>query len=151
MRAVFLIVWLGLGVLASWSVMAQPKEQPPKPADKKAEGKPDRKKVKELMSQKTTHSQKVLESLMKNDLPEAAKHAQELIRLRKEAAWFIVKTDVYKLWSDQFTSGAEMIVKAAKEKNYEVAKLGYLEMTMVCFHCHSYVRDLGDISSTTDD
>jgi len=151
MRAVLLVVWLGTGALAGWAVLAQSKEQPPKPPDKKADAKPDRKKVKELMSQKTTHSQKVLESLMKNDLPAAAKHAEELVRVRKEAAWFVVKTEVYKLWSDQFSSGAEKIIKAAKEKNPEVAKLGYLEMTMVCFNCHSYVRDLGDISIERED
>ena len=34
------------------------------------------------------------------------------------------------------------IVKAAKESNLEAAKLHYLGMTMACFNCHAYVRDM---------
>jgi len=52
------------------------------------------------MGQKTEHSQKVLDALMKNDLAGAGKHA-ELLRIRKYASWYLVQTGVYKLWSDQ--------------------------------------------------
>ena len=134
-------VALGLGLVA----LAQPKDKGPTGPDKKAAPKPDRKKVQELMAQKTGHSQKVLDALMKNDMAAAARHAEELLRIRKEAAWYLVQTDVYHLWSDQFTASAEKIIGAAKEGNYEVAKLGYLEMTMICFNCHAYIRDLPEL------
>jgi len=52
------------------------------------------------MGQKTEHSQKVLDALMKNDLAGASKHAEELLRIRKDASWYLVQTEVYKLWSD---------------------------------------------------
>jgi hypothetical protein len=143
MRAAITALAAGAILVGGWAAVADDPPRDPRPADKKAAPKPDRKKVRELMAQKTEHSQKVLDALMKNDMAAAAKHAEELLRIRKEAAWFVVKTDVYNLWSDQFTESAQKIVKAAKEKNYEVAKLGYLEMTLNCFHCHAYVRDLG--------
>jgi hypothetical protein len=151
MRSTLMTVAMGVALVGGWSVLA---EDPPKrstPDDKKAAPKPDRKKVRELMGQKAEHVHKLLDALMKNDLAEAGKQAEELLRIRKEASWYLVKTDVYNLWSSQFTADAEKIVKAAKEKNFEVAKLGYLEMTMTCFHCHTYLRDLGpDISFRPD-
>ena len=33
-----------------------------------------------------------------------------------------------------------------KDKNLEAAKLNYLGMTLACFHCHTYVRDLGRVN-----
>jgi hypothetical protein len=142
MRWLPCILVFGVALLLGWSVRAQPKDKGPT-ADNKSAPKPDPKKVQELMSQKTEHSKKVLDALMKNDLAAAGKHAEELLRIRKDAAWYLVKTDVYHLWSDQFSASAEKIVGAAKERNYEVAKLGYLEMTLVCFNCHAYLRDPG--------
>jgi hypothetical protein len=110
--------------------------------EKKADDKADEKKVKELMHRKLENGQAVLQALCLNDLDKAAKHSEELIKIRKEAAWKIVKTVEYEIWSDEFDRAANGIVKAAKEKNLEAAKLNYLSMTMACFHCHTYVRDL---------
>jgi hypothetical protein len=102
----------------------------------------DEKKIKELMHRKLENAQKVLEALCVNDLDKAAKHSEELIKIRKEAAFKIVKTVEYEIWADEFDRAGMGIVKAAKEKNLEAAKLNYLSMTMSCFHCHTYVRDL---------
>jgi hypothetical protein len=43
--------------------------------------------------------------------------------------------------SEEFTIAAEDLIKAAKSRNLEAAKLQYLGMTMACFHCHTYTRD----------
>jgi len=150
MRRTLATVAMGVVLVGGWAVVAEDPPKRPTPDDKKSAPKADRKKVRELMSQKSDHVHKLLDALMKNDLPEAGKQAEELLRIRKEASWYLVKTDVYNLWSSQFTADAEKIAKAAKEKNSEVAKLGYLEMTMTCFHCHTYLRDLGDISHRAD-
>ena len=114
-------------------------EDPKKPDVRK----PDPKKVKELMHRKLEYSHKVLEGLAVNDLDKVAKNAEELMRVRKEAAWFIVKTREYEIFSEDFARSAEALVKAAKDKNLETAKLNYLSMTLACFNCHTYVRDLG--------
>jgi hypothetical protein len=105
--------------------------------------KPDPKKVKELMHRKLENAQKVLEALTLNDLDKAARHGAALLVIQKDAEWNVHKTKEYEMWSDQFRQSAQDLVKAAKEKNLESAKLNYLGMTMACFHCHSYVRDLG--------
>ncbi len=102
------------------------------------------------MHRKLEYSQKLLEALALNDLDKAAKSAEDLIRVRKEVTWKVVKTREYEIWSDEFERNARSVVKAAKDKNLEEAKLNYLGMTLACFHCHTYVRDLGRLSVESD-
>src|SRR5262249_16905804 len=129
-----------LVVVLAWGTMLLGQEQK---SDSAGSDKPDPKKVKELMHRKLENSQKILEALTLNDLDKAAKHSAALLLIQKEAAWNVHKTKEYEMWSDQFRQSAQDLVKAAKERNLESAKLNYLGMTMACFHCHSYVRDLG--------
>jgi hypothetical protein len=130
------------------TLLSEARPSAPTQAEKKDKApKPDKKLVKELMARKLEHSQKLLAALVTNDLNKAAKEAEELQLVRKEAAWLIVRTDEYDMWSKEFAASADGIIKAAKDKNLDAAKLRYLEMTTTCFHCHAYVRDLGDISA----
>jgi hypothetical protein len=122
--------------------------QPPKKEEFK---KPDRKTVKALMEKKLLFSQKLLADLTTNKLEDAGKNAEELMKVRKQAAWMIVPTKEYQMWSEEFETSARNIQKAAKEKNLDTAKLAYLQMTLTCFHCHTYVRDLGDIGLPVGD
>jgi hypothetical protein len=134
---------LPFAVLTLWTPTLSSHDQEPQEPQKAQAEKPDPKKVKELMRRKLENSQKVLEALALNDLDKAATHAEALLRIQKEAAWNVHKTKQYEMWSGQFRASAEDLIKAAKEKNLESAKLNYLGMTMACFHCHSYVRDQG--------
>jgi hypothetical protein len=82
--------------------------------------------------------------ILQNDLGKASSQAQQLIRIRKDPAWKVLKTATYEEFSSQFNRSAGMLIKASKDKNLEAAKLHYLEMTLTCFRCHTYVRDLKD-------
>lgn len=123
--------------VALCAVLSGHGDEPKKRDDKK----PDEKKVKELMHKKLEASQKVLEGLATNNLEEVAKNADELGRIRKDVSFRVIPTAEYDLWSDEFVRSIESISKAAKDKNLEKAKLGYLSMTLACFNCHTYVRD----------
>jgi hypothetical protein len=109
--------------------------------EKAAEQKPDPKRVKELMRRKLDHSQKLLEALALANLDTVAKHGEDLLRIAKEAEWKALNTKQYEMWSDDFRQSTAALVKAAKDKNLEGARLNYLGMTMGCFNCHSYVRE----------
>lgn len=109
----------------------------------------DPKKVKELMHMKLENAQKILEALALNDMDSTARHADALIKVSKEAEWVVFKTPEYEMNSRDFRSSLEILVRQSKDKNLEGAKLTYLEMTMTCFHCHRYVRDVGMVR--TDD
>ncbi|MBL8793027.1 MAG: cytochrome c [Planctomycetia bacterium] len=127
------LLTLGLPLLDS-RAQEQPKVQ---------REKSDPKQVKELMRKKLDHAQKVLEGIAVNDPDLIAKHADGLIQVSKEAAWRLYRTPQYDMNSEDFRRSAEKLVRQAKAKDLESAKLTYLEMTMTCFHCHRYVRDVG--------
>jgi hypothetical protein len=139
--AILATVALFCGLAALIGEAQEPKKAP---AEKKEAAKLDKKIVKELMEKKLKHAQQLLAALVHNDLKKAGKEAEELQRVRKQAGWFIYQTKDYEMWSDEFATSAEQIIKAAKDGNPDSAKLGYLQMTMTCFNCHTYVRDLGD-------
>lgn len=103
--------------------------------------KPDPKKVKELMRRKLENSQMLLEALTVGNLDNAAMHSNALLRISKDVEWRFLNTKEYEKWSDSFRQNAEAVVKAAKEKNLQSARLNYLGMTLDCFNCHSYVRE----------
>jgi len=124
----FLVLALSVGSFSGHGQGPAPKEKP--------------KTKQELMKRKLELGQQLLASLSLNDLGKAAAQAQELLVIRKNPAWKVHKTETYELFSAQFSRSAEGIVKASKDKNLEAAKLHYLEMTMTCFNCHTYVRDM---------
>lgn len=116
-------------------------QAPTRAEDRKEEPKPDAKKVKELMQRKLEHAQKLLGSIAINDLEKTARHAEELARIRKQAAFKVLRTPEYETWSQAFDESAQKLIKAARDRNLDVAKLTYLELTLNCFNCHTYVRD----------
>jgi hypothetical protein len=126
-----------LALLVSGAVFVRGEGQDPKPVEKPKLTD----KNKELMRRKLEHSQKVLEALVTNDLEMAAKHSEELLKIRKDPNFKALKTTEYELFSEEFTINVEDLIKAAKDRNLESAKLQYLGMTMACFHCHTYTRD----------
>ncbi|MGL4555479.1 MAG: hypothetical protein ACRC33_30285, partial [Gemmataceae bacterium] len=101
----------------------------------------------ELMKRKLELGQQLLASLTGNDLAKAGKEASELLAVRKEIAWKVIRSEMYEALSDDFARSAQQIVKAAKDDNLEAAKLAYLGMTMSCFNCHAYVRDKKDVAA----
>jgi hypothetical protein len=118
----------------------EPKKDPPKKGEAK---KPDPQKVRELMRRKLEHSQRVLEAITMNDFEKLAKNAEGLLEVSKQVEFKVVPTEQYELYRDEFRRNAEAMAKQAKEKNPDAASLTYLEMTLNCFHCHRYVRDVG--------
>lgn len=96
----------------------------------------------QLMKRKLEYAQHLLASLSLNDLPAAGKDAEHLLRIRQEAGFRAIKTPEYDFCAESFQQSAEGVIKAAKTDNLEAAKLHYIGMTMACFNCHAYVRDM---------
>jgi len=105
-------------------------------------GAADKPKVSELMQKKLKHAQKLMEALATNDYSGLSKQADELMQISKEAEWRVLKTPRYELFSDQFRSHCEEIIKHAKDKNIDGVALAYVEMTLSCVKCHKYVREV---------
>jgi len=99
-------------------------------------------KLHELMRQKLSAAQKVLEGIALNDFERIAENGEDLIRISKLAEWRVFKTPRYDLHSDEFRRSADMLVARAKEKNLDGAALAYVEMTLTCVRCHKHVREI---------
>ena len=99
------------------------------------------KELSELMKRKLEHSQKVLEGIALNNFDKIAEHADELIFVSKQAAWKVIKTPEYELYSNDFRRTGEELIQRAKDKNLDGAALAYVDLTLTCVKCHKYVRD----------
>jgi hypothetical protein len=98
----------------------------------------------QLMQKKLLNSQKILEAITLGDHKKVEEAAEELILISKTAEWFAYKTPRYDLHSNEFRRAAENLVQKAKAKNQDGLVLAYLDLTMSCVRCHTYVREIRD-------
>jgi len=150
----FLVASMGLALVCGLGIQGNARlvsQEIAKVQEKKVPTEEDKIKHKALMAKKLALSQDILKALVLNDLPEAKVRAEDLIKLRKEAAWMMkIKKDQladYNTFSNDFTRSAEKVIKSCKENNLDRAKFGYLEMTLACFNCHAACRDMLEIKS----
>lgn len=93
-----------------------------------------------FMRAKLTHSTKVLEGLTNEDFDLIAKHSQAMSLLCQDEEWQVLKTAEYTERSRDFRRVVDELTAAAKAKNLEAATLAYVDTTMKCVSCHSYLR-----------
>jgi len=96
-----------------------------------------------IMKKKLAEAQKLLEGLALQDFNKISAAADELAILRNEAAWMIIKSKEYEIFSWDFSRQIEAAKRAAKAKNVGAAALAYVDMTLTCVKCHKYVREEG--------
>ncbi len=101
------------------------------------------KKKESVMRKKLTAAQKILEGVAVNNFAMIETSAKALIKASQDAAWQVLKTPRYELYSDEFRRGAREVIKAAQAKKTEAAALGYVQITLTCVKCHEYVREEG--------
>jgi len=139
----FAVLFAGVAVLNGHGQPASRAEQAKAAPPKAERQKLDPGKVKELMHKKLELAQRLLAALVLNNVDQVGPQAQGMIQLSNEAEWKVFKTAQYEMNSNDFRRSAEKLVQQSKAKDIESAKLTYLELTMTCFHCHRYVRDVG--------
>lgn len=98
--------------------------------------------LKALMLKKLQNSQQVLDGLAMGDFDKIARHAEELIRVVKQAEFKVLKTPQYEIYSNDFRRNAETLITMAKAKNIDGAALAYVELTLTCVRCHKHVREV---------
>jgi hypothetical protein len=133
-----------IAFLYSWVPLVGGHDQEPQKVQRQ---KADPRRVQELMHKKLDYTQKLLAAIVMNDADNVALNADALVRVSKEAEWNIFNTPQYEMNSEDFRRSAAKMARQAKEKDLEGVKLTYLEMTMTCFHCHRYVRDVGTVKA----
>ncbi len=103
--------------------------------------------TKDAMKRKLQHAQKTLEAVAMENYGEIQKNADALIRLSETEDWHALRTDEYRLFSDEFRRNVVSLQKAAKARNIDAASLAYVQMTITCVNCHKYVRGKQKVAS----
>ena len=96
-----------------------------------------------LMRAKLAHAQAVLEGIALEDFDQILNNARRLTLLSQEADAQVRRTIDYTVFSSEFRRVTEDLAKNAARKNLHAATLDYMQMTMTCVKCHSYMRNEG--------
>ncbi len=127
--AVILITLLVIVGVGAWQLYGQPPANGPRDPL-----------LKSFMKQKLEHSKGVLEGLATEDYELIAKEAQALSLLSLESNWNVLTTKEYLEQSEDFRRTVNAITEAARERDVHRAALGYVNLTVRCVECHSYLR-----------
>ena len=95
-----------------------------------------------LMREKLTHAQRVLEALTTSDYALLERESAALSEATKQLGWMALKTPEYSRQSDAFLRSTEDLVAAAKQRDLDLAAMQYVSMTMSCYQCHRYIKNM---------
>lgn len=94
-----------------------------------------------FMEKKLSAARKLLGGLALNDFATIKENAETLNDFSKQAAWKLIETPRYEVYSEEFHRVTLKMAKAAGEKNLDGAALAYVDMTLTCVKCHQHVRE----------
>lgn len=94
-----------------------------------------------IMKKKLAAAQKLLGGLATNDFDTIQDSADRLNDYSKQAAWKLIETPRYEIYSEEFQRLTLKMSNQAKAKNLDGVALSYVDMTLVCVKCHQHVRE----------
>ncbi len=98
--------------------------------------------VKTIMDEKLKNAHKLLDGIALADFARITGSVEELLELSKTEEWMVYKTPSYETFNNQFQRAAGDILTKAKAKNIDGVTLAYVDLTMSCVRCHSYIREV---------
>jgi hypothetical protein len=95
-----------------------------------------------IMDDKLEYSQQLLEAIVFEDFLTVARIADELHLLSELSSWDVIRSPEYTRRSLEFQRVANRLAEVAEERNLDGLALGYVELTLQCFQCHRYLREV---------
>ena len=95
-----------------------------------------------IMDDKLEYSQQLLEAIVFEDFQTVARIADELHLLSELSSWGVIRSPEYTRRSLEFQQVANRVADVAEERNLDGLALGYVELTLQCFQCHRYMREV---------
>jgi hypothetical protein len=95
-----------------------------------------------VMREKLVHAQRLLEAITTSDYALLERESQALSKLTSDLGWMVLKTPEYRRQSDAFLRATEDLVTAAKAHDLDLAAMHYMSLTMSCYQCHRYVKNM---------
>jgi hypothetical protein len=100
--------------------------------------------VMKVMALKLDYSQKVLESIVKEEFDELEDLSFRLMVLTGTEDWKVIRTEEYNRHTADFVSAVEAFRKARDHKDIDESTKAYIDMTLSCVQCHKYVHEYRD-------
>jgi hypothetical protein len=94
-----------------------------------------------IMKKKLATAQKLLGGIALNDFDSIKDSADRLNDYSKQAAWKLMESPRYEVYSDEFQRITLKMSAQAAAKNLDGVTLAYVDMTLVCVKCHQHVRE----------
>ena len=95
-----------------------------------------------IMDEKLEYSQQLLEAIVFEDFEAFERIADELHLLSELSSWDVIRSPEYTRRSLEFQRVATRLAEVAADKNLDGLALGYVELTLQCFQCHRYMREV---------
>ena len=95
-----------------------------------------------LMREKLAHTQRILEALMTSDYDLLARESVALSQVTNAPAWTVLKMPEYRRHSEEFLRVSEDLAAAAKDRDLDLAAMRFGALTMSCYQCHRYIKNM---------
>ena len=98
--------------------------------------------VNQVMREKLTHAQKILEAVVTSDWVSLETHSRELEQLTNDPRWMVLKYPEYAQHSSAFVRAVQDLHRAAAQRDLEKTPQAYIAVTLRCVDCHRYLARL---------
>ena len=95
--------------------------------------------VESLMKAKAGYAHRLLDAVVLGELETVREQAFRLRAVAETADWNVMKTEEYARESEAFIRATDMLLQSVASKNREAVVLAYVEVTLSCVRCHTYV------------
>ena len=95
-----------------------------------------------LMRQKLTHAQRLLEAITTSNYNLLERETQALVAIPQSPAWMVLNSPEYRRYSEAFQKATQALLMAAKNRDLDKAVTVYQDVTMSCYRCHQYIKNM---------
>jgi cytochrome c556 len=134
-------VLLAVAVISGvWGVQQESRKRPLQPAQDEIAAPPEHRAMEQLMKQKLSFAQVLLEGVAKQDHAMVQESAARLIELSRLEAWERMASSRFVQDTADFVSAVEFLSRMAEARDTEGEELGFVRVAMCCATCHRHVR-----------
>jgi hypothetical protein len=95
-----------------------------------------------LMRQKLVHAQRLLEAITTSNYGLLERETQALVAIPQSPAWMVLNSPEYRRYSEAFQRATQALLAAAKSRDLDKAVAVYQDVTMSCYRCHQYIKNM---------
>jgi hypothetical protein len=95
-----------------------------------------------LMRQKLIHAQRLLEAITTSNYALLERETTGLVAIPQSPGWMVLNSPEYRKYSEAFRRASQALLDAAKNRDLDKAVGVYQDVTMSCYRCHQYIKNM---------